>query len=65
MKINVLIALGLVASVEANHHKHKSRHMSKLATRQHLQAEIEELREAYNNLEDDYEKLAQFTHKIG
>ena len=59
-----MIALGLVASVSANHHRgrHHQRHAKKVSNQQ-LQQEIEELREAYNNLAADYEKLEKQTQR--
>ena len=55
MKTIVLLALGLVGS---DARKHKKHHQA--LNKQVLQAEIEQLREAYNNLEERYEELEHF-----
>ena len=60
-----MLALGLVATASASHHKHRhhQRHAKKISKHQ-LQQEIEELREAYNNLAADYETLEKQTHHV-
>lgn len=60
--MKVLIALGLVSATNAAHHKHKHHHKAQL-TNQVLQQEIDELKDQYQALAQDYEQLFNIAKK--